>query len=47
MPNESEVPLKGKNETLVEILGGRQHRILGVATPATPAALTPMVDALL
>jgi len=44
----SEVPLKGKNQTLVKILGGRQHRttpagqILGVATPATPAALTPM-----
>ena len=39
-----EVPLKGKNKTLVKILGG-QHRttpagqILGVATPA---ALTPM-----
>jgi len=45
----SEVPLKGKNKTLVKILGGRQHRttpagqILGVATLATPAALTPMV----
>jgi len=44
----SEVPLKGKNKTLVKILGGRQHRttpagqILGVATPATPAAVTPM-----
>ena len=44
----SEVLLKGKNKTLVKILGGRQHRttpagqILGVATPATPAALTPM-----
>jgi len=44
----SEVSLKGKNKTLVKILGG-QHRtttagqILGVATPATPAALTPMV----
>jgi len=39
--------LKGKNKTLVKILG-RQHRtthagqILGVATPATPAALTNM-----
>jgi len=38
-----------KNETLVKILGGRQHRmtpagqILGVATPATLAALTPMI----
>ena len=38
-----------KNKTLVEIFGGRQHRttpagqILGVATPATPAALTPML----
>jgi len=37
-----------KNKTLVKIMGGRQHRttpagqILGVATPATPAALTPM-----
>jgi len=37
-----------KNQTLVKILGGRQHRttpagqILGVATPAPPAALTPM-----
>jgi len=44
----SEVSLKGKNKTFVKILGGRQHRttpagqILGVATPATPAALTPM-----
>ena len=44
-----EVPLKGNNKTLVKILGGRQHRttpagqILGVATPATPAALTPIV----
>jgi len=44
----SEVPLKRKNKTLVKILGGRQHRttpagqILGVATPATPAALTPV-----
>jgi len=43
-----QVPLKGKNKTLVKILGGRQHRttpvgqIWGVATPATPAALTPM-----
>ena len=44
-----QVPLKGKNKTLVKILGGgRQHRttpagqILGVATPATSAALTPM-----
>jgi len=33
-------------------IGGRQHRtipagqILGVATPATPAALTPMVELL-
>jgi len=41
-------PMK-KNKTLVEIFGGRQHRttpagqILGVATPATPAALTPML----
>ena len=40
------VPLKGK--TLVKILGGRQLRttpagqILGVATPATSAALTPV-----
>jgi len=39
-----------KNKTLVKILGGgRQHRttpagqILGVATPAIPAALTPML----
>jgi len=38
---------------LVKILGGRQHRttpvgqILGVATPATPAALTPMVRCML
>ena len=45
----SEVLLKGKSKTLVKILGGRQHRttpacqILGVATPATPAALTPML----
>ena len=37
-----------KSKTLVKILGGRQHRttpagqILGVATPATLAALTPM-----
>jgi len=44
----SEVPLKGKNKTLVKILGVRQHmttpagQIFGVATPATPAALTPM-----
>ena len=43
----SEVPPKRKNKTLVKILGGRQHRttpagqMLGVATPATPAALTP------
>jgi len=40
--------IKGKNKTLVKILGGHQHRttpagqILGVATPATAAALTPM-----
>ena len=34
----SEVPLEGKNKTLVKILGG------GVATPATPAALTPMIS---
>jgi len=41
----SEVPLKGKNKTLVKMLGGRQHR----KTPAgqniggrIPAALTPM-----
>jgi len=40
----SEVPLKGKNKTLVKILGGRQHRttparqILGVTTLATPVA---------
>ena len=40
--------LKRKNKTLVKILGGRQHRttpagqILGVATPATLSALTPM-----
>jgi len=41
----SVVPLKGKNKTLVKILGGRQHRTIpagqilgGVATPATPAA---------
>ena len=32
----SEVPLKGKNKTLVKILGGRQ--ILGVTTLATPVA---------
>ena len=44
----SEVPLKGKNKTLVKYWEGRQNRttpagqILGVATPATPAALTPM-----
>ena len=44
----SEVPLEGKNKTLVKILVGRLHRttpagqILGVATPATPAALTLM-----
>jgi len=37
-----------KNKTLVKILGGRQHtttpagQMLGVTTPATPAALTPM-----
>jgi len=49
----SEVPLKGKNKTLVKILGGRQHRttpagqILGVATPATLAALTPMFSAVI
>jgi len=43
--------LKGKNKTLVKLLGGgHQHRttpagqILGVATPATPAALTPMIE---
>ena len=48
----SEVPLKGKNKTLVKILGDGQHRttpagqILGVATPATPAALTPMYSAI-
>ena len=46
----SEVSLKGKNKTLVKIFGGRQHRttpageILGVATPATLAALTPMLS---
>ena len=39
--------LNGKN-TCQNILGGRQHRttpagqILGVATPATSSALTPM-----
>jgi len=33
----SEVSLKEKNKTLVKILGR------GVATPATPAALTPMM----
>ena len=49
----SEVPLKGKNKTLVKILGGRQHRtthagqILGVTTPATLAALTPMFSAVI
>jgi len=52
MINFIEVPLctaeGGKNKTLVKILGGRQHRttpagqILGVTTPATPAALSPM-----
>jgi len=46
MINFIEVPEVGK--TLVKILGGRQHRTTpagqilgGVATPATPAALTP------
>ena len=47
----SEVPLTGKNKTLVKILGGRQHvqddpcrsNIGGVATPA---ALTPMAPTL-
>jgi len=35
----SEIPLKGKNKTLVKILGGRQHRttlagqILGASQP--------------
>jgi len=44
----SEVLQKGKNKTLVKILGvvntGRplQVKYWGVATPATPAALTPM-----
>jgi len=46
----SEVPLKGKNKTLIKILGGGgvnagrplQVKYWGVATPATPAALTPM-----
>ena len=44
----SEVPLKGKKYNTCRNIGGRQHRtapagqILGVATPATPAALTPM-----
>jgi len=46
----SEVSLKGKNKTLVKILGrgvdntGRplQVKYWGVATPATPAALTHM-----
>ena len=50
----SEVPLTGKNKTLVKILGGRQNvqddpcrsNIGGVATPATPAALTPMAPTL-
>ena len=54
MPNERyrlanpfQVPLKGKNKTLI---GGHQHRttpvdqILGVATPATPAALTTRTE---
>jgi len=48
----SEVPLKGKNKTLVKILGagvvntGRPLQVKhwrGVATHATPAALTPML----
>ena len=44
----SEVLLKGKSKTLVKILGvvntGRplHGKYWGVATPATPAALTPM-----
>jgi len=44
----SEVPLKGKDKTLVKILGvvntGRplQVKYWGVTTPATPAALTPI-----
>ena len=54
MPNERyrlanpfQVPLKGKNKTLI---GGHQRRttpvdqILGVATPATPAALTTRTE---
>jgi len=46
----SEVLLKGKNKTLVKILvvvnTGRplQVKYWGVATPATPAALTLMFD---
>ena len=45
---QSEVPLKGKNKKHCQNIEGRQHRttpagqILGVATPATPAALTLM-----
>jgi len=47
-----EVSLEGKNKTLVKILGvvntGRplQFKYRGVAIPATPAALTPMVKEL-
>jgi len=44
------VPLKGRNKLFVKILADRQHRTTpagpvlggGVATPTTPAALTPM-----
>ena len=45
MINFIEVPLKGKNKILVKILGGRQQvKYWKVATPATPAALTPTAD---
>jgi len=49
MINFIEVPLKGKNKTLVKISGlvntGRplQVKYWGVATPLAPAALKPMI----
>jgi len=50
MANPFQVPLKGKKKKLVKILGGGvvntegtpAGQILGVATPATPVALTPI-----
>ena len=45
----SGVPLKGKNKTLVKILGGRQHRttpagqILGGRDPSNPCSVDAYV----